>query len=93
MDNRKLTESSTNDSGPAFPSPVYRTERIYDLNGNQIIESHISIRDYFAAKAIQGILAALDFSVAGVGDVHIDSIAKASYALADAMMKQREVKP
>jgi hypothetical protein len=55
----------------AFPNP-HRT----DMGG-------MSLRDYFAAKALQGMMV----------DVYIpdyDHIAKTAYAMADAMLKARE---
>jgi hypothetical protein len=66
--------SNTNTGGPAFP--VCDAARIHNLEG-------ISIRDYFAAKAMQAYVAhnkAYDF----------DDIAAISFRVADAMLKARE---
>ena len=61
---------------PAFP-----------LNGDwsQIKDKGMTLRDYFAAKAMQGLLAAdTGFTM------YSAQIAEISYAQADAMMKARE---
>jgi hypothetical protein len=47
----------------------------------------MTLRDYFAAAALQGCLA--DENSVGTADV----FAKLSYAYADAMLKAREAKP
>jgi len=46
----------------------------------------ISIRDYFAAKAMQGMLAACT----GWSEAGIERLAKCSYMTADKMLKERE---
>jgi hypothetical protein len=46
----------------------------------------ISKRDYFAAKAMQGMLSACT----GWSEAGIERLAKCSYMTADAMLKQRE---
>jgi hypothetical protein len=76
--------SNTNTGGPAFP--VDETALVRNLQG-------MTLRDYFAAKAIQGICA-------NPKDIHvfedetyeeyIDEIATCSYKIADAMLKARE---
>jgi hypothetical protein len=64
-----------NDGGPAFPSE-------YTLPENQ----GMTLRDYFAAKAMQGL-----FSCGKAHDEHTAHVtAKASYLMADAMLKARE---
>lgn len=62
--------SDTNTGGPAFPSP---TDGMLDNEG-------MTLRDYFAAKAMQGFIAAGRFQ----GHA---SCAADSYAMADAMLK------
>jgi hypothetical protein len=47
--------------------------------------SGMSLRDYFAAKALQGVLAADTEELLSVG-----AIASVSYRIADAMLKERE---
>jgi hypothetical protein len=64
---------------PAFPAlPISRS-----LNGELVYQSKgLTIRDYFAAKAMQGLLAS---------DVYapIEKFATQAYAMADAMMEAR----
>jgi hypothetical protein len=63
-----------NNGGPAFPALDART-----------MLSGMSLRDYFAAKALQGVLA---------GDTEellsVDAIASVSYRIADAMLEARK---
>jgi hypothetical protein len=64
----------------AFPS----SEPIYQDNVIGVKQSTgMDLRDYFAAKAMQGFLTEN-------GDVIFDSLAIESYKVADAMMKARE---
>lgn len=58
---------------PAFPTPLH--------SGNGM-----TLRDYFAAKAMQGMLAACT----GWSEAQQERLAKCSYAMADEMMKARE---
>ena len=58
----------------AFPNPHLRDD------------SGITMRDYMAAKAMQGMLAACT----GWSEAQQERLAKCSYAMADAMMKERE---
>lgn len=75
--------SILNNGGPAFPSKkrIYRagypTDDFEPVGG-------MSIRDYFAAKAVQGMMA-------GNWNTNYDDWAKHAYRLADAMIKAREV--
>ena len=66
--------SKTNDEGPAFPVP------------SLAVGSGMTLRDYFAAAALQGILSSTQTG-------HSMIIAKDAYGMADAMIKAREVKP
>lgn len=67
------------------------TDRRYDPVQHLIIDGGISLRDYFAAMAIQG--AALPAN--GELDrrpwlVQVEDVARAAYDIADAMLKARE---
>ena len=67
--------SNTNTGGPAFP--------FWSDSGGLAGHAGMTLRDFFAAKAMQGYVArgkAYDF----------EDIAKASYRVADAMLKARE---
>lgn len=63
---------------PAFPSEAY---------GNAPPHTGMTLRDYFAAKAMQGFL---QYSATkGIYTPPDNELAKASYDLADAMMEAR----
>jgi len=79
--------SAPNDGGPAFP----RDERYAGHNG-------MTLRDYFAAKAMQGVCASDDHCDEDgetfiYEDGYFSDVATHAYAMADAMLKAREVKP
>jgi hypothetical protein len=71
------------DGGPAFPTTP---ENYFDMDPYGI---GLSMRDYFAAKAMQGLVAASGDSTGNV-DYNDDYLAKSAYAMADAMLKARE---
>ena len=64
---------TTQTGGPAFPIPGLHADP--DFNG-------MSLRDYFAAKAMQGLLAS-------EVNAPLNSFATRSYDVADAMLKAR----
>jgi hypothetical protein len=72
--------SNTNTGGPAFPVLI---DRRYDPDFDY--ETGMDLRDYFAAKAMQGLLS--DTSVKGSPD----EFATRAYRVADAMLRAREV--
>lgn len=79
-----MTTTKTADGGPAFPE--YVAEK--SIQGMQFgMINGMSLRDYFAAKAMQG------YSGRGgedrVFDTHED-VAHWAYAVADAMIAERE---
>ena len=65
--------NNTNTGGPAFPAPIVD------------VDSHegMTLRDYFAAKAMQAVIARGD-------DTNRPGMAEWSYSMADAMLKARE---
>ena len=65
---------------PAFPVSFKWNEELSEYNG-------MTLRDYFAAQAMQGILAGL---LAYGHDIVWDQIAEDAYKQADAMLKARE---
>lgn len=72
-----------NDGGPAFPH-----KRQIRCNGEVVdseMEPGMTLRDYFAAAALQGLMAYYGG--------FCDQDAKAAYAAADAMLKAKEAKP
>ncbi len=70
---------SNKDGGPAFPQ--IKWERDDDGNLYPDEKHGMTLRDYFAAKAMQGTIPAHD---------EVQSIAKWAYHVADAMLKARE---
>jgi hypothetical protein len=73
--------------GPAFPRPL-------SLNVNGIAawdQEGMSLRDYFAAAALQGIIAANDRTAKFDNPKEIlTCYSKTAYAFADAMLAERE---
>jgi hypothetical protein len=72
--------NTPNDGGPAFPIVATTgdpRDGVYCANG-------LSIRDWFAGMALQGIASRLPW------DSDEGEAAKQAYALADAMIQQRE---
>ena len=69
---------STNDGGPAFPH-----------DGQQNYTGGMTLRDYFAAKAMQAILYTSMRAAGSDGSVSFDLVAAAAYRMADAMLKAR----
>lgn len=75
-----------NTGGPAFPVP---------LNPGQSWQGMapcdgMTLRDYFAAKAMPVHMAALSTWAAGSQEAWHNEIARISYATADAMLKARQ---
>ena len=69
--------------GPAFPvsALVYNED---DKDPTTIIHDGMTLRDYFAAKAMQALISI------GAYSSEYDTDAQESYAIADAMLKARE---
>ena len=73
--------SKQHDGGPAFP----HLRRFVTANTYEpISEGGMSLRDYFAAKAMQGL-------AVGVNDPDYEVIATMAYKMANAMMEARSV--
>jgi hypothetical protein len=77
---------SINDGGPAFPLPAVMGEREV-ISSSDYGEGGISMRDYFAAKAMQAILSSPNCPI----EIYTGEIAKESYMVADAMIKARSI--
>jgi hypothetical protein len=81
--------SNTNTGGPAFPAGHVRMSRpIHDPGANwvetdrvQPLHKGLDLRDYFAAKAMRGLMDAA---------MPMPEIADEAYAMADAMLRARE---
>ena len=78
--------SNTNTGGPAFPVNEY-----VQHNGLTIgVQEGMTLRDYFAAKAMQGMMTSARYTgIIGVNNYE-HSIANQAYQMADAMLKARE---
>ena len=78
-----MSDKHINDGGPTFP--------VWELNGNgqpEMTGFGMTLRDYFAAKAMQGLLAA---QIHGFIDTPAKGpFASMAYEMADAMLKARE---
>ena len=75
--------SDRNDGGPAFPLHDWDAS-IANYSGG------MSLRDYFAAKAMQAIISKGNGSDATGGEKGVPLIAKYSYEYADAMLRERD---
>lgn len=60
-----------------------------DVNG-QTIQDGMTLRDYFAAKAMQAIVTTLAATNHIGEESDADKVARAAYQMADAMMKARQ---
>lgn len=72
-----------NDGGPAFPRPAGDYNGTKHGNGAQV---GISMRDYFAAKAMAAMVASPDYVE---GEWFQEDIALQAYTMADAMLLAR----
>ena len=86
--------SAPNNGGPAFPTglegKVALAGERYDgahVPRYDAIDSGMTLRDYFAAKAMHGLIVDPDRA-----DQSREECARLAYAMADAMLKAREVK-
>ncbi|MDR9052108.1 hypothetical protein [Burkholderia multivorans] len=78
-------ESTISDGGPAFPS---RRDVPYPGGGSHRDDRPgMTLRDYFAAKAIAGLLADPNVKL---GEDRTDKVAVLAYSVADAMLRARE---
>jgi hypothetical protein len=81
----------TYDGGPAFPVPEVFDERRGEVT--QYGSAGMSLRDYFAAKAMQAALTGATLPGLLEGDPDalsaVDKLAAAAYLIADAMVAAR----
>lgn len=75
--------SKINDGGPAFPF------KIIDKDGFAAYSPGMTLRDFFAAKAMQSAYGALCASDKSVDGNEETLIARLAYKLADAMLAER----
>lgn len=72
---------ATSDGGPAFPRTF-----VGDESAASYFNNGMTLRDYFAAKALSGLIAHPD------GGGSFESLAEYAYKYAESMLKAREVK-
>lgn len=77
-----MSNQPINDGGPAFARDSHMDKQL----GLYVQQQGMSLRDFFAAAALQGILSSTQTG-------HLQIIAKDAYGMADAMIKAREAKP
>jgi hypothetical protein len=77
--------SKENDGGPAFP-----TKNAMQTGPTEWRYVGMTLRDYFAAKALSGFLANPDQDYAPLIDDKVPMLAREAYRLADAMLAARE---
>jgi hypothetical protein len=70
--------ATINDGGPAFPVP------------SLAVGSGMTLRDYFAAAALQGIIS--DASISASYKEEGELVSRSAYYFADSMLKAREAK-
>lgn len=78
-----------NDGGPAFPCETTELLPLGDgvyYQPQEVRHAGLSIRDYFASKAMQTLLREAEINV------HDDWVSKRSYQVADAMLLERSKK-
>lgn len=81
-----------NDGGPAFPVPIAATSNanhepmIYDSMDRCL--AGMSLRDWFAGMAIQGMLAGRKCELANVA---LGDMISSAFVIADATLKAREI--
>ena len=80
------------DEKPNNPSafPVAATEQSYYNQSPLMPESGMTLRDYFAAKAMQSIISNRSM-IDTINDHTIEWASKHAYSISDAMLKQREL--
>lgn len=80
--------SAPKDGGRAFPCEQHETQ---DGSWNQSFEGGMSLRDWYAGKALT-LIGARSWDHVPKNDL-METWAKASYALADAMLAERSKEP
>ncbi len=80
--------AAINTGGPAFPDPG----RAQSAKQREVLtDTGMTLRDYFAAKAMQPLIAGRNWSqFTGSDEELIAQWAKSSYAMADAMLAARQ---
>ena len=96
--NRGIGVAEMKDGGPAFPHMAKaHYQGMGGLIAEQITEGGMSLRDYFAAKALSGLIPTMfhynfeeEEGIANAAKARFPFAAQAAYELADAMLAERE---
>ena len=80
-----MSNQPINDGGPAFARDSHMDKQI----GLYVQQQGMSLRDYFAAAALQPLVT----SAIELDHSKWDAAAQHAYLIADAMLKAREAKP
>jgi len=93
--NFPIKGGTINNGGPAFPTTATATTHGFYQDGQPCMthygsRSGITVRDYFAAAALQGIIS--DASVPASLKKDGELVSRSAYEYADAMLKAREAK-
>lgn len=96
-------DGKKDDGGPAFPLPENIMVRHFDANGDMTGSTEsiagdtedgahfgMSLRDYFAAKAMAGAIAHGLFNAEKGSQGYADYVANIAYIYADAMLEARK---
>lgn len=84
-----MSINNIDDGGPAYPDPM-RTMIEMQCEPSP----GMSLRDHFAAKALEGSLAYSASDCSGIGtELERENVANWCYQMADAMIESRKVKP
>lgn len=86
-----MSEKQINDGGPAFPQPIASTPSGDPMFGTAYWDcGGLTVRDYFAAKAMQGYMASENFSlVMANGKFSHEDASGMFYQWADYMLAAR----
>lgn len=80
--------SGKDSGGPAFP--VVGMKHIHGQEVIGVFQDGMTLRDYFAAKAMQSVIINMDFRAEGFLQRGPDVIADSAYKFADAMLAARK---
>ncbi len=82
--------SQVDEGGAAFPTPAAK-----DASGSTVRSAALgmTLRDYFAAKAMQGLVERVGHPTETRKGVSFEMVAADAYAVADAMLKARSLRP
>ena len=82
--------SNIETGGPAFPTARVTINGLDEQDGVQSFGPGMTLRDYFAAKAMQTLLGSEYTSEHGLHEGWARALAHESYMVANAMLKARE---